>query len=164
MNNEHLLRRALILVALMALGLGLAAAAFGLPAAAQWGWIAGTVPVILALSFSIARDLKSGRMGVDAIALISMMAALALGAALAAVVVAVMYAGGNVLEDFAVSRAERDLKALVERAPRAAHRRDGDRVADIPADDVKAGDIPSGAGRRNRARGRRHSVVRRDTR
>ncbi len=140
MNNEHLLRRALILVALMALGLGLAAAAFDRPAAAQWCWIAGTVPVILALGFSIARDLKSGRMGVDAVALISMIAALALGAALAAVVVAVMYAGGGVLEDFAVSRAERDLKALVERAPRAAHRRDGDHVADIPAEDVRAGD------------------------
>ena len=97
--------------------------------------------MILALGFSIARDLKSGRMGVDAVALISMIAALALGAALAAVVVAVMYAGGGVLEDFAVSRAERDLKALAERAPRAAHRRDGDRVADIPADDVRAGDI-----------------------
>ena len=141
MKIEHLLRRALILVALTALGLGLAAAAFDRPAAAQWCWIGGTVPVILGLCFSIARDLKSGRMGVDAVALISMIAALALGAALAAAVVAVMYAGGNVLEDFAVSRAKRDLKALVERAPRAAHRRDGDRVTDIPAGDVRAGDI-----------------------
>jgi heavy metal translocating P-type ATPase len=141
MNYEHLLRRALILAALMALGLGLAAAAFDRPAAAQWCWIAGTVPVILALSFAIVRDLRSGRMGVDAIALISMVAALALGAALAAVVVAVMYAGGNVLQDFAVSRAERDLKALMQRAPRVAHRREGNRVADIPAGDVRAGDI-----------------------
>jgi cation transport ATPase len=141
MKNEHLLRRALILAALIALALGLTAAAFDLPAAAQWCWIAGTLPVILALGFSIARDLKSGRMGVEAVALISMIAALALGAALAAAVVAVMYAGGGVLEDFAVSRAERDLKALVDRAPRAAHRRDGDRVSDILADDVEAGDI-----------------------
>ena len=118
MNNEHLLRRALILVALMALGLGLAAAAFGLPAAAQWGWITGTVPVILALGVSIFRDLKAGRMGVDAVALLSMTAALLLGASLAAIVVAVMYAGGTVLEDTAIARAERDLRSLVDRAPR----------------------------------------------
>ena len=92
---------------------------------ANWAWIIGTVPVILALGISMVRDLMAGRMGVDAVAFLSMTAALALGATLAAIVVAVMYAGGNVLEDFAVARAERDLKSLVDRAPRVAHRRDG---------------------------------------
>jgi hypothetical protein len=62
-------------------------------------------------------------MGVDAVAFVSMAAALALGQTLAGVVVAIMYAGGGVLEDFAVGRAERDLKALVDRAPRVAHRK-----------------------------------------
>ena len=67
------------------------------------------------------RDLLAGRVGVDAVAFLSMSAALALGETLAGAVVAVMYAGGNVLEDFAVARAERDLKSLVDRAPRIAH-------------------------------------------
>jgi len=40
----------------------------------------------------------AGRMGVDAIALVSMSAALVLGENLAGAVVAVMYAGGNALE------------------------------------------------------------------
>jgi cation transport ATPase len=71
----------------------------------------------------MTRDLLAGRIGVDAIALVSMTAALLLGETLAGIVVAVMYAGGNVLEDFAVARAERDLKSLVDRAPRTAHRR-----------------------------------------
>ena len=44
-----------------------------------------------------------------AVALLSMTAALVLGASLAAIVVAVMYAGGTVLEDTAIARAERDL-------------------------------------------------------
>ena len=79
-------------------------------------------------------------MGVDAVAFLSMSAALTLGATLAAIVVAVMYAGGNVLEDFAVARAERDLKSLVDRAPRIAHRSDGKTVEDIPVDAVRVGD------------------------
>jgi heavy metal translocating P-type ATPase len=80
-------------------------------------------------------------MGVDAVALLSMSGALILGEALAAAVVAVMYAGGNLLEDFAVSRAERDLKALIDRAPRVAHRRSGETVDDVPIDAVAHGDV-----------------------
>jgi hypothetical protein len=60
----------------------------------------------------------------------SMSAALELGENLACVVIAVMYAGGGVLEDFAVARAERDLKSLIDRAPRSAHRRDGSRITE----------------------------------
>ena len=51
-----------------------------------------------------------------------------------------MYAGGNVLEDFAVARAERDLKSLVDRAPRIAHRRIDATVEDVPVDQVAVGD------------------------
>ena len=58
----------------------------------------------------------------DAVALLSMVGALALWQNLAAIVVAVMYAGGNTLEEFAISRAERDLRSLIDRAPRVAHR------------------------------------------
>src|SRR3974390_339030 len=140
MINERLWPRGLIVLALLALAAGLAAQAMGLASPANWAWIAGTVPVIFVLGLSIIRDLKAGRMGVDAVAFLSMSAALALGATLAAIVVAVMYAGGNVLEDFAVARAERDLKSLVDRAPRIAHRRKSSRISDIPADAVKTGD------------------------
>ena len=44
------------------------------------------------------------------------------------------------LEDFAVARAERSLKSLVDRAPRTAHRRVGQSVEDVPVDEVKIGD------------------------
>jgi heavy metal translocating P-type ATPase len=139
--SERFLRRALILWALVALAAGLLASLQGFDAGASWIWAAGTVPVIVALGVSIARDLAAGRMGVDAVALISMTAALVLNANLAAVVVAVMYAGGTVLEDFAVARAERDLRSLADRAPRIAHRRRDSSVEDIPVDVVQPGDI-----------------------
>jgi hypothetical protein len=55
------------------------------------------------------RDFLAGRFGVDSIAFVLMAAALLLSQNLAGIIIAIMYAGGNVLEDFAVARAERDL-------------------------------------------------------
>jgi heavy metal translocating P-type ATPase len=140
MNLERVLRRALILVALAALALGLALWGLGRSGEAKWIWGLGTLPVAAGLLISMLRDFAAGRVGVDAIALVSMTAALGLGQTLAGVVVAVMYAGGNVLEDFAVARAERDLEALVDRAPRVAHRSTGHGIEDVAIDAVAVGD------------------------
>jgi heavy metal translocating P-type ATPase len=138
--NERILRRGLIATALGGLLLGLIAWLAGRSDIANWIWGAGTVPVLAGLLVSMVRDLLAGRLGVDAIAFVSMSAALLLGENLAGIVVAVMYAGGNVLEDFAVARAERDLTALVDRAPRIAHRRIDSTIEDIPVDQVSVGD------------------------
>ena len=140
MITERIFRRALIFIALLGLAAGLAAYARGESVLAHWIWGAATVPVVIALAVSITRDLLQGRMGVDAIAFLSMTAALALGQSLAGIVVAIMYAGGTVLEDFAVARAERSLKSLVDRAPRIAHRRVAQSVEDVPVDEVKISD------------------------
>ncbi len=140
MNIERVFRRGLIVVALTALAIGLVMWGLGRPVAASWIWAFGTIPVAAGLAVSMTRDFLAGRVGVDAIALVSMSAALLLGETLAGVVVAVMYAGGNVLEDFAVARAERDLKSLVDRAPRVAHRRGEHGVEDIAVEHVAVGD------------------------
>ena len=137
---DRLLPRALLVIALLALLAGAAAWAFGKPEIAHGVWAAGAVPVIVGLVVSIIRDLLAGRFGVDTVALLSMIGALALRENLAANVVAVMYAGGNALEEFAVSRAERDLKSLIDRAPRVAHRENAGQVGDIPVADVAIGD------------------------
>ena len=140
MFNERLVRRSLILIALAGLALGGAAILAGYSATAAWIWAAATVPVLIALAVSIVRDLMAKRMGVDAIALLAMGTALILDQSLAAIVVAIMYTGGTVLEDYAVARAERNLKSLVDRAPRVAHRRIGQAVADVDIRCVKIGD------------------------
>ena len=134
-------RRALIVVALGGLVLGLLTWALGRAEPANWIWAAGTAPVVVGLLISMIRDFLAGRMGVDAIVFVSMSAPLVLGENLAGVVVAVMYAGGNALEDFAVARAERDLKSLIDRAQRIAHRRQGSSIADIPIEQVVVGDV-----------------------
>ena len=140
MMTERTIRRALIIIALAGLALGLAASLSGKSTLASGLWGAGTLPIVVALLVSMVRDLFAGRMGVDAVAFVSMTAALILGESLAAAVVAVMYAGGNVLEDFAVARAERNLRSLIDRAPRIAHRRTASAVEDVPIDQVSIGD------------------------
>jgi heavy metal translocating P-type ATPase len=139
--DERKLRRGLIIVALLGFALGSAATMLNAPQAAQWSWRLGAAPVLVGLSIAIVRDVLAGRMGVDVIAFLSMAAALALGENLAAVIVAIMYAGGNLLEDFAVSRAEHDLKALIDRAPHVAHRRIGDAIEDAAVESVVVGDL-----------------------
>lgn len=139
--NEPSLRRALLGLALIGLAIGLIAWWLGYTnVEPRLIWAAATVPVVTVLAISIIRDFWIGRFGVDAIALISMSAALVLGEALAAIVVAIMYAGGTVLEDFARGCAERDLTALTDRSPRVARRQGGDRLETVPVEQVAVGD------------------------
>lgn len=140
MSFERVLRWTLVVIAIAGLTAGILARAAGRPDLADLAWELGTAPVIGGLAVSIVRDLLSGRLGVDAIALLSMSAALALGQPLAGAVVALMYSGGNVLEDIAIARAERDLRSLVDRAPRQAHRKTGEQIEEVPIEAVSVGE------------------------
>ena len=117
---DRLLRRSLVVIAIAGLASGGVARIAGYTSLADQCWFAATVPVIAGLAYSIVRDLLSGRVGVDAIALLSMIGALALGQPLAGAVVALMYSGGNVLEDFAV--APRRARSALAGRSRAARR------------------------------------------
>jgi heavy metal translocating P-type ATPase len=78
---------------------------------------------------------------VDIIAVLSMTGALALGEYLAGTIIAVMLTSGTGLERFAVARAKRHLAALLERAPRVAHRRGEGDLVDVAVDEVVPGDV-----------------------
>src|ERR1700675_164843 len=140
MAFERVLRWALVIIAVTGLAAGIAAGAAGRSDLADLFWWLATAPVVAGLAVSIVRDFLAGRLGVDAIALVSMSAALALGQPLAGAVVALMYSGGNVLEDIAVARAEHDLRSLVDRAPRVAHRCVNDHIEEVPISAVAIGD------------------------
>ena len=140
MALERILRWALVTIAIAGLAAGIVAHFANRPGLADLCWTLATAPVIAGLAVSMLRDLLAGRLGVDAIALVSMSAALALGQPLAGAVVALMYSGGNVLEDIAVARAEHGLRALLDRAPRMAHRRVNDGIEDVPVGGVAVGD------------------------
>ena len=140
MSLERVLRWTLVTVASLGLAGGILAHVAGQAGAANLCWTLATVPVAAGLAVSMVRDILAGRLGVDAIALLSMTAALALGEPLAGAVVALMYSGGNILEDIAVSRAEHNLRSLVDRAPRVAHRRLHEGVEDAPVECIAVGD------------------------
>jgi heavy metal translocating P-type ATPase len=140
MGIERVLHGTLVAVAIGGLAAGIGAQIADRADLADLAWTIGTAPVAAALAAFIVRDLRAGRFGVDAIALLSMTAALLLGEPLAGAVVALMYSGGNVLEDVAVMRAEHDLRALVDRAPRLAHRRVAAGIEDVPVDEIAIGD------------------------
>jgi heavy metal translocating P-type ATPase len=138
--DERSLRPALLTVALGGLIVGVAARVAGFADLAQWSAMLGAAPVLVHIAGAILAELRRGRAGVDIIALISIAGAMALGESLAGVIVAVMYEGGNMLESYAVGRAQRDLKALVDRAPRIAHRKKGEDIEDVPVEAVAPGD------------------------
>jgi len=140
MSFERFLRLALVAIAITGLSAGILAFLAGRTDLADLCWTVATAPVVAGLAVSIIRDFLTGRFGVDAIALVSMSAALALGQSLAGAVVALMYSGGNVLEDIAVARAEHDLRSLVDRAPREAHRCVDGRIEEVPIGAVIVGD------------------------
>ncbi|MCW5714670.1 MAG: heavy metal translocating P-type ATPase [Bauldia sp.] len=126
MADRITLKRYLVAIPAVALVAGLAFDWSGNPGLAGVLWAAGTVPVLLILLAEIVTSLRRGEVGLDIVAALSMTAAVAVGEPLAAVVVAIMYAGGQNLEDFADRRARREMTALLGRVPRTAMRhRDG---------------------------------------
>ena len=103
--------------------------------------LAVVAAVAAPLALRVVRALRRRELGVDVIALLAMLAAVAVGEILAASVVAVMVAGGLALEDFASRRAKRELSALLARSPRTAHRLERGEVRRIDAAEVRPGDV-----------------------
>lgn len=110
------------------------------PAAADAALIAAAVVPLAQLVAGIVRELRQARPGVDVIALLAIGGALALGELLTAAIVGLMLATGQFLDEYAAGRAERELTALLERAPRFAHRLRFGELETIAASEVVVGD------------------------
>jgi heavy metal translocating P-type ATPase len=134
-------RPLLALASLGALAAGALLHLVGLPAAGSIVWAASTAAILGPLVASVVRSLLHRDLGVDAIALVAIATALALGQYLAGAVVALMLAGGNALELYATRRAGRELTRLLERMPRVAHRRTETAIEEVPVEDLRPGDI-----------------------
>jgi len=132
---------ALPLITAAAIAAGAGAHLAGAPRAGDIIWAAAIAVALVPLSWSVARSLRRGDVGVDAIALLAMAGALALDELLAGAVIALMLAGGNALEAAASSRARRELTALLQRAPRVAHLRRGHAVEEVAVETIAPGDV-----------------------
>ena len=99
---------------------------------------------VIGVSFSLAstlRGLRGGRVGVDLIALSALIGTLLVKEFLAGAVIGVMLTSGNALEAWAAGRAKRDLQALLENAPRSAHRYLGDQLETVDLESIEPGDL-----------------------
>ena len=111
------------------------------PDAANLVWALTTAIGIIPIGWEVLSGILHRQPGVDLIAVLAMGGALALEEYLAGAVIAFMLATGRTLEDLADARAHRELSALLERAPRSAHRyRDGS-LSSVPIGEVRPGDL-----------------------
>ncbi|MDN4596794.1 heavy metal translocating P-type ATPase [Leifsonia virtsii] len=109
-------------------------------------WLAGGFALLVAAGYTVRmiRTLRGGGLGVDLLAIVAIVATVVVGELAAAIIVVLMLAGGEALEDYANRRARRELDALLRRDPRTAHRYvfDGSTaVEDVSVDEVRVGDI-----------------------
>jgi len=130
----------LVVVDLALIGAGFAARWAGRPGLADVAWAVVAGAALLGLLWTVVASLRRRELGVDVVALLALAGALALGQFLAGAVIGLMLVTGRALEDYAAGRAERELSALIQRAPREAHRYQDGALAVVPAEDVRAGD------------------------
>ena len=103
-----------------AVGASLAFGPFN-PGVGQWIVIALVVYTIVVTVIGMIDDLRHGHVGVDLLAVIAIASTVAVQEYWAAWAVVLMISSGEAIEEFAQSKAEGNLTALVDAAPRTAH-------------------------------------------
>ena len=136
-----MVRFLLLLWVLAGLATGTALSVLGHGGPAAWAWSAAALPVAAHVAIGVAGALAGGRLGVDIIALAAIVAAVLLGEAAAAAVIALMVAGGEALEAWAEGRARRSLSDLIARAPRRAARLGDGGIEEIVVEAIRPRDL-----------------------
>jgi heavy metal translocating P-type ATPase len=130
----------LFAISAIALGAGAAARLAGMPDWANWIWLGGSIPVLVAVLIGMVRRLLRRDAGLDIIAVLSIAGALGLGEYLTGGVIALMLASGRALEGYAEARARREMSALLSRAPRTANRYEASGLVQVPIGEVGSRD------------------------
>ena len=98
--------------------------------------IIGGIPLLIQNSVK----LFNGSVGADFLGAIELVAAALLGQYLAAILIIIMLSGGQALEAYAMRKASSVLRALSDRMPSKAHRKNGAKVEEIALADIAIGD------------------------
>ncbi|MGX7205559.1 heavy metal translocating P-type ATPase [Enterococcus pingfangensis] len=110
----------------------------------QWAfWLVSIIGGIMTISMLIGmiKTLRSGKYGVDILAVTAIVATLMVGDYWASLVVLVMLTGGDSLEDYASHQASRELRSLLDNSPQVAHRIDGEKITELAVEEVQVGDL-----------------------
>ncbi|MCA8330675.1 heavy metal translocating P-type ATPase [Burkholderia cepacia] len=130
----------LLILAAATLAGGGVCVAFGQPSLARFAWLLGTLPVLLALTVSLVKAVMRRQAGIDVLAWLAIALAVVLDETLAAAVIALMLASGRTLERYAQDRAQREMSALLSRAPRQATRFENGEWRSVAPDTLVPGD------------------------
>lgn len=112
-----------------------------------WGFnstillILSTLPALFLTGYGMAKSLLKRQVGVDVLAIISMIGSLWMGESATAAVIAAMTSTGRLLEGYAQGRAEREMTTLLSKAPRMANRLIKNDIQVIPVESVQPGDL-----------------------
>jgi heavy metal translocating P-type ATPase len=100
----------------------------------------GSIP----LGIEMVKEVCKGNFGVDLLAALSIVTALAFGQYWVAAIVILMLSGGRFLEEYATKRASSVLNALARRMPQIAHRIEANgQISDVSTDLIGVGDTLS---------------------
>jgi len=99
--------------------------------------ILGGIPLL----FQILAKILKGNIGADLIAFIALILAIFLQENITAVLIILMLASGQALDEFASHRASFVLEALAQRMPSSAHLKKDNNFLDINISDIKIGDL-----------------------
>ena len=102
-------------------GNAMAIPVLGNPGFGQWLVIALVLIIVIDTVRGMIDDLRHGHVGVDLLAVIAIASTVAVQEYWAAWAVVLMISSGEAIEEFAQSKAEGNLTALVDAAPRTAH-------------------------------------------
>jgi len=115
--------------------------AFHNPAIAEWIWY-GTLAIGgLPIVYKTVKGMLKGEFASDVVAMLAIVTALFMGQAFAGAVIVLMQSGGEALENYGFRRASSSLEKLLERAPRFAFRKLGDRIERIDIGQIQIGDV-----------------------
>ena len=95
-----------------------------------------SIPIVV----DMVRTLRSGRFGVDVLAITAIVTAVVLQEYWAAMIIVLMLTGGEALEDYAERRAKKELSTLLSNRPKTAHVLRGKKVVDVKVSEVQPGD------------------------
>ncbi|MBX4968343.1 heavy metal translocating P-type ATPase [Rhizobium binae] len=104
-------------------------------------WATGTAAIFAVLSIDIGIGLHRREFGLDLIAALAMGGAIFFGEYLAGIVVALMFTGGQFLENFAQGRAGREMTALLSRMPSSAVRYESGGLHEVALSVIVPGDL-----------------------
>ena len=96
--------------------------------------------IALLMFIDMVKTLRSGKFGVDLLAITAVIATIAVGEYWAALIVLLMLTGGDTLEDYAANKANSELQSLLENSPQSAHLLKDDKMVDVKIDQVTVGD------------------------